>query len=365
MKRSFPLLVLLIGAALAQGAPSAVQDVEASFLAYAAQHPQDVAFSALDLSRPGARLDWNADQPMPLASTRKVVVLAAYARAVAAGDLNPAQPVTLRDWERSFLPGTDGGAHAASLKALGLPATQDGHARDADRTVPLDTLARFMIETSDNAATDALMFRLGRARLDAAARDLNLRGQDPLAPLSGLFTAWLDPAEVGFAQLSAQGRADRSWVLARALQQPGFASALALRLTRRPAPDLQGTASLTDTRGTTRDYTDLLRRTLAGEVFGPQASDIMRRHLGWPMRVNPANASVYRALLAKGGSLPGVLMQSIAYETLDGRRATASLFLQNVPPNDAARLQGQLEAVTLLLTQDPAFGPKLLEALKR
>jgi hypothetical protein len=140
--RGLPLLLgcviglnaLLPAPAAAQGgAGDLPEDAEESpvdlstpekMLNYLSRHRRDVALVSYSV-RPDGTVDQddpvvmhNADVPMPLASTMKVVLLAAYAREVARGRLNRSEEITLRDWERNYLPGTDGGAHAGALAAL-------------------------------------------------------------------------------------------------------------------------------------------------------------------------------------------------------------------------------------------------------
>ena len=104
---------------------------------------------------------------MTLASTIKIVVLAAYAREVAAGRLDPHAELPIREWERFYLPGTDGGAHAAALAALGIPTDQDGFASNPEAAVSWDRIAQAMIRSSDNAATDLLLIRARRSARSA------------------------------------------------------------------------------------------------------------------------------------------------------------------------------------------------------
>lgn len=195
MRKLLPVVLALLPAAQAQGA-----DPLAPLLEFAKQQPGDLAVfvasvrpdGSPDSARPA--LVWNPTASMPLASSRKIVVLSAYARAVAAGKLNPQVLVKLSEWEEFYLPGTDGGAHAKSLAALNLPADSQGRAQDGSRAVPLDTVVRFMIETSDNAAADLVLTRLGRDAVAEIRRDLKLSGQEEFGPFSGLFSAWQDPA---------------------------------------------------------------------------------------------------------------------------------------------------------------------------
>ncbi len=70
----------------------------------------------------GYDLARGAGQRLVVASTVKIAVLAAYADAVAGGELSADQVLPVADWERFYLPATDGGAHRSALAALGIQA---------------------------------------------------------------------------------------------------------------------------------------------------------------------------------------------------------------------------------------------------
>lgn len=108
-------------------------------------HPDDVAF-VVDDGR-GRTVAHRAGDTVPLASAIKVVHLAAYARAVASGELDPAEPVPLSKWKRWYLPNTDGGAHPKALQRLGVT--------EPDDTVTLEQMVTAMIQESDIYATDS------------------------------------------------------------------------------------------------------------------------------------------------------------------------------------------------------------------
>ena len=365
MKKLLTLTSALL-ATLAQAGGAA--DPLAPIFTFIRQQPGDVALQVRSVAPDGAQkvlLSHNAAQPMPLASSMKIVVLAAYARAVAAGTLRADEQVTLAEWE-SFYVLLDGGAHAASLKALNIPADAYGRAKNPQQKVTLDTLARFMIETSDNAATDALLFRLGKKAVPDTIRALGLKGQGDIGPLAGMFTAW-DRDGAAYLKLSPAEQRARDWEWAQkvrttpALRDPATilkrAHQASATLGRRLA---NGTPPL----GTPADYSALLGRVLSGEGFSAAELAVLRRHLGWPMRVNPKNADVFNAIYAKGGSLgAGVLTNNFALESKNGNRFVYSIFFRNLPTNAYGKVSSQLDNFILTTLTDPAAQKRLLEAL--
>ncbi|WP_216323852.1 serine hydrolase [Deinococcus aestuarii] len=371
MRKFLLALVLLPGCARAQGG-----DPLAPLLDFARRQPGDVAVVTHAVRPDGTpdparhRLTWNAARPMPLASTRKIVLLAAYARAVEAGRLDPHTPVRLSEWEASYVPGIDGGAHPASLRALDIPADAQGRARDGSRTVPLDTLAQFMIETSDNAAADLILSRLGPGAIPGTVRALGLTGQEDFGPVLGMVGNWAAPDALNvYAGQPLATRVARDWAKADDLSRDAEARRNLTRLPSWPAAAEQARlADATDPRGTANDFAGLMARVLTGAGLGKTELEVMRRHLGWPLRVNPDNAQAFTALYAKGGSLTGVLTNTFALAPRVGPRAgerlVVSVFLRRIPPDEYARLTQNLEGAMLSVALLPGEAQRLLGALQ-
>ncbi len=96
-------------------------------LAYAEAHPETVAIVVYSVAEDGSPIQdetavWhNADEAMPLASTKKIFVLAAYAHAVAEGRLDPQTQIAVGSWDHYHLPGTNcKGSDIAALNDLGI-----------------------------------------------------------------------------------------------------------------------------------------------------------------------------------------------------------------------------------------------------
>ncbi|GAA2756295.1 serine hydrolase [Actinopolymorpha rutila] len=110
---------------------------------------------AVDLHDEDRQIGLHADEQVALASVFKLPLLAAYARMVDAGELDPASTVTLEPSRRT--PGSTGFA------AMADPVT-----------VSWRDLARSMIAVSDNAAADELLDAVGLHRVSALLDDLGL-----------------------------------------------------------------------------------------------------------------------------------------------------------------------------------------------
>ena len=350
-------------------------DVIASILEFAKRQPEDIAIIGLNINQDdtmSTTISWNAQQPMPLASSRKIVVLAAYAHAISSKILEPNMPVKLSEWEAYYLPGLDGGAHRNSLSALKISADQHGRAKNQNTTVPLDTLARFMIETSDNAATDLILTRLGKDAIPQTIQRLGLSGQEDFGPLCGVGSAWFDSSSNGqYQSLPLQTRVADSWKRAEeirnnpALRDPNTIREASKELGLGKQKVL---ANTTDTHGTVQDYANLMARIMTGKDFSPTELEIMRRHMSWPFRANPSNHDVYENLYAKGGSLLGVLTDNLGInpkvEPYVGQRHIISMFLRNIPENQYDQLAQSHQHGMMRLAYKPDQAARLMAVLK-
>lgn len=234
-----------------------------------------------------------ADEPRPLASSVKIAVLVAYADAVVAGRVAPDEPVSLAEWERWYLPGTDGGAHARALETLGV----------GEQTT-LDTVVAAMIAHSDNAATDLVLDRLGFEAVDASLAALDIE-MDPLHPLLGEFL--LFGSEVT--------REDD-------VRAAALAAVDAWEAAGRPDADLGGlgdqmrATGRLDHRASARSMARLVAATYE-PTYPQSAREIVHHHLQWPMR-RGGSFETLDTLGTKGGALPGVLTEVMVGEPSAG-----------------------------------------------
>ncbi|TQC50244.1 serine hydrolase [Rhodococcus sp. WS4] len=287
--------------------PPADITTASGWVGYVGSHTDDVAFF-VDDGR-GRTVEHRAGDTAPLASAIKVVHLAAYARAVAAGELDPAEPVPLTEWERWYLPDTDGGAHPRALQRLGVT--------DPNAAVPLGQMVTAMIQESDNAVPDYLRDRLGDdALVDAAAQggwtDLEV------PTLLGSTIALLDPA------MSRDAR----WDAARRYAHDGTYREQVMRMS--PGDDFPAVTARVQESGVAGTAAGLaaLHRAIASGDFGP-GSDDAREHLEW----QPAPPGL-DGLGFKGGNLPGVVTEAMTIRRPDGTVATAVLLTSNLSSAD-------------------------------
>jgi beta-lactamase class A len=293
--------------------PAADVTTPEGWLGWLAAHRDDVA--VLVRSGDETTVDSRSDEPQPVASALKVVHLTAWATAVADGRLAADQRVTVGEWERWYLPGTDGGAHVAALGRLGI--ADDGvRALDPAAQVPLSDVVSAMIRESDNAAPDLLRDLLGEEALAAAA------GQDAAPPtFLATFLRLVDPALSGATGPDAEAAARRY------AEDP----AEAVRVQALPLPDAAAQAAWagTTTAVSAADLADLHLALADGDPPGG------REQLEW----QPAPEG--RAGLGfKGGSLPGVLAEAVTVRDDDGTTSVGVLLVRGMAVEDWAGTLG-------------------------
>ncbi|MEO3892262.1 serine hydrolase [Nonomuraea sp. B5E05] len=295
-------------------APADLKDAEA-VLSYIRAHPDDVALVTQGISH-------NADRLTPVASTIKIIHLAAFTAAVHKGKIEPDERVSVALWNSYHLPGTDGGAHEAALQRL-KPGT----------SVTLDQLVSAMIEESDNAAADLLRERLGPGALRKIARTrVGTINGEMLRAFGGCMFA----ADVCLKNYVKAGKPVR-------LTLPGFAQQ----------------ASWSET--VTRVDPGVLRRVLAGLRTDKTAS----RHLEWPMR-QPGTDPDTLLIGTKGGSLPGVISEAMYIVRPDQRPRETVLALRRLP--ETTWLSGMRsyahQQFLVRMATDPDFFAKVRTALR-
>ncbi len=321
-------------------------------LDFIVDHQQDVSLVSFTVAQDGTavpdenQIYHNADEQMPLASTKKILILAAYAQAVDNGDLDPNTAVTLAEWDRFHLPGTNGSAHLSALEELGIPTDDLGYALDPSQTVTLDQMASAMIGRSDNAAPDYFINLLGTDAIDAIVSDLGFTPR-PILPHAGLILTWQNheqprltnrvideltglSREAYVAQVwetngrylnSEWGEAEREW--RKNVQRPQNIHRLE-----------QEAANRLDTVGSAQLYAQIMAGVISETFISPEASQLMQSHLEWPMTFT-GNQEAYEALGTKGGSLLGINTEATYYIPKNGEFSEQPrivvLFMRDMP----------------------------------
>ena len=268
---------------------------------------------------------------------------AAYTAAVAAGRIDPDEPVRLGDWDARHPYLGDGligsGSHHEALAQLGIPCDEYGVAKDPEQRVPLQKLVEVMILFSDNAAADYLRARLGDPALRAAGAkggwpnpDFRMFGGETLM---SVFPEYAPPPGTPTPVRRAVGDA----LSDRFARDTGFRKrVLPQFFSHPPTPE------------STREWVAQTGRARAAELFSMHralatgdgksaalARDVLSHGLSGAI---PPGAN---SLLFKGGSLPGVL--TLGLDLLaPGRTGTCAMMLENVSDVDFVNIVPLIEA---------------------
>jgi D-alanyl-D-alanine carboxypeptidase len=332
--------------------------------------PETVGLVAFQVGRESEGVYLNADVPMPLASVVKITTLIAYARAVSAGELDPAEWVALDDIGRFYLPRSDRGAHDRALQdledrqlvALDPPAT------------PLEELPRMMIRYSSNAAADYLQFRLGQQVIEQTIVDLGLESHTAPCPWVGQFLVMTNrqtasdnrqgvqeyiahPEEYGREVMLLASRYANDEAYHASQSDPGWRASFDTQLLFSDRLNSQASA---------RDYASLLSRIVQNQLPDDYTNFLVRRALEWPM-IFPANQELFATIGLKDGSLPGVLNTAYYAQRIeDGATVVVVLFYRQLPRQTYRQWLGNLanDEFARWLLSDPAAITQLRDAFQ-
>lgn len=321
-------IVVLLGATAVATLFWQVNRVQRAMTDFIVAHPEETAVVAYtfdengNLVDDGSALFHNADAPLVVASVMKTAVLAAYAEMVVNGELDPNEPVPVAEWERFYLPGSDGGAHSAGLRSVGLAADELGFAVDQTAVVTLDDLATIMMHFSGNAATDYLLEQVGVERVTAVTQT-HLSHHTPIHYTLGYALAVFnheEPFSLGRVQ-AVQARVasgdfsdldrlidlyanDARW---RQAQLDFMGNLSSQTISGAEMWAFQETAVQLMPHGTARDYAQLMAQVGSGRFISAEVSALMQQKMetvpaDWPLRL-----LYFDRFAAKDGTTAGVL----------------------------------------------------------
>ena len=339
-----------------------VANMQQKLAGFIVEHPQETAVVTYTFDENGTIIEdgkalfHNADEPLIVGSVMKTVVLAAFAEMVVNGELDPNETVSVADWERYYLPTSDGGAHQSGVKSVGLQADELGFAVDQSATVTLDDLATMMMHYSGNASTDYLIERIGLERITAASQTY-LSHHTPISYKLGYALATLNH-EAPFssewlqqvlANVESGDSGDIERLMALYLHDEAWRKAQIEFVTNLSSMEMVGSevweyqtaAAQLLPKGTAREYAQMMAQIGSGQFISPQVSAIMQQKLetvpsDWPLRV-----LYYDRFGAKDGVTAGVLAAA-SYavpkrSSLQGQSRVAVLFVNGLPPEQFAQ----------------------------
>ncbi|MEU4331922.1 serine hydrolase [Nonomuraea dietziae] len=226
-----------------------------------------------------------ADDPVVLASVFKIPIVLEYARQAADGLLSRTERLPLTMEHRDGGIGTSGCADEIELS--------------------LRDLAHFMMSMSDNAATDALLERVGLERVNATLAELGLKNTRLVGDCRVLLGSVL--TELGAGTLEELEQADPERIRTLSVLDPVRTSA-----------------------STPRETTTLLTKIWRDEAGPAEACAEVRQIMGrqiWPHRLSSGFGDEVR-VSGKTGTIFGIRNEAGVVEYPDGGRYAVAVYLR-------------------------------------
>ncbi|MEV2269772.1 serine hydrolase [Nonomuraea africana] len=226
-----------------------------------------------------------ADDPVVLASVFKIPIVLEYARQAAAGLISRTERLPLTMEHRDGGIGTSGCADEIELS--------------------LRDLAHFMMSMSDNAATDALLEKVGVERVNATLAELGLTRTHLIGDCRVLLGTVL--TELGAGSWEEAEQVDPERLRALSVLDPARTSA-----------------------STPRETTTMLARIWRDEAGPAEACAEVRQIMGrqiWPHRLSSGFGDDVR-VSGKTGTIFGIRNEAGVVEYPDGRRYAVAVFLR-------------------------------------
>tara|TARA_R110002124_G_scaffold183735_1_gene351171 strand:+ start:199 stop:1359 length:1161 start_codon:yes stop_codon:yes gene_type:complete len=143
------------------------------------EHPEYMSVVSFNVDQPDSGIYYGANIPRAQGAISNLFLVMEYERQVLANEIDPNEPVAIKDIERLFLPQISENAHNSSLEALEILA-QDGN-------LTLDEVVATMIETNGLALSDYVWFKLGKENIFNLMNSLDLEITEPPLPFAGLY----------------------------------------------------------------------------------------------------------------------------------------------------------------------------------
>lgn len=327
---------MLLAPSCGGGRTAAIGSSVDDLLAWVSAHPDKVSVVVVNPDTGQEVIAHDPDVPRPLASVRKVLILGAYAEAVVAGRIDPAQLVDLEEVERWWIHGTDADAHESAVEE----ARTEQWLRDG--RLELDRVVWAMVRWSDNAAADYLLALLGRHRVETFSGSHGIATDTVLGSVFGEVLAWSQVSVGDWEAMTPDERVEHSSRLAQEQRGP-------LRGLDLPDAAAQRRLAATSTLGTARQWAHFMGAVATGDGFHGHAALIMRRHLEWPLRAFPDTVRRLKSFGTKGGSLPGVVTEATYLQPVDEELLGVAVFFHDLSVDDWMQLTRTLVHQQLLL----------------
>ncbi|WP_342471853.1 serine hydrolase [Metasolibacillus sp. FSL H7-0170] len=306
----------------------------------------------------------NEKEPLPLASTVKIIVAIEYAQQAADGKIDPNQIISLEELDRFYIAKTDGGAHEAWLTEVQKEYEKEG--------VPLYEVANGMIAYSSNANTDYLIYRLGLENLNETLKKLELVHHDEIYPLTS-------PLYIPFQLMSEQSLSSKELLVAmqemdmdeyRQRATAIHKNWLTEPLTEQEKEQVQKTLTMdiqkvwSDRlhRSTTKDYAAIMKKLNDKSYFSEEVYKYLDPVMEQLMQ-RPSNSELFAQLGQKGGSTAFVLTIAMYATDKEQNRTELAFFANDLSIWEQTKLAKNLNSFQLAFLTEEQFRVKVRSEL--
>lgn len=307
-------------------------------------------------------IEINGNEPLPLASTMKILVAIEYAKQAADQRIDPQQVVQLSELSRFSIPKTDGGAHQAWLAEL-----------NKDREihfVTLNEVANGMIAYSSNANTDFLMEQLGIENINRTVEDLGLLNHDPIYPLVSPLSIPLQMMDEGhlskqktievLENMSIESYRNMAIDIHNKWLVESPTEAWKKQVIKRLSMDFQKIWSDRLSHSTTADYVSIMEKLNSKTYFSTEVHKYLDPILEKLMK-KPENQQWLTHAGQKGGWTAFVVTMAMYATDKDNNRTALAFFANDLTLIEQAKLSRNLNGFQRKFLRDAAFRSAIRE----
>lgn len=317
-------------------------------------------------------INYQGQQLRPLASTVKIILAIEFAQQAATKDIDPSELIDVKDLNRFYIPGTDGGAHQEWLHSLDLLT---------EGKVPLSEVANGMIAFSSNANTEYLMWRLGLERINSNLEKLQLSMHEEIFPIVSYLLIPYEVAKAHHLDIFDRNQAKKVLNLVKEMSKEAYKNE-ANRIHAILSQDSDGKykeqanlaawhnlgfdqiASRKLVRATTSEYVSIVQKINNTSFFSQEVIDQLQAIMEWPMK-NSSNQDRFLHLGGKGGSTAEIVTFALFAEDKQGNKTEIAVFFEDVHGYETVKLSTSLSDFQLaILTNYTEWHEKIASALK-
>ncbi len=305
-------------------------------------------------------INYNGNQPMPLASAVKTIIAIEFAKQAAANKFLPSTKIAVKELSKYYIPNTDGGAQPKWLKSI-----DKGQAD----SVTLLAIAKGMIKFSSNANTEFLQDFLELVHINKNLKLLGLKEHEPLY----FFTA-----AALMTCLKPKNRNEEDWII----ELKAMSDGLYIKKVEEAHLKLKKDSNFIKTfnfaslslpiqkiwsdrlvKATTSNYASLMQKISSKTYLNSTAQTILESILEWPMEYE-GNKAQFNHLGQKGGSTAFVLTDAFYASQKNGSNLACAFFFNDLSLAENALINRSFGAFEANIITNQAFRGKLAEALK-